>query len=196
MFPAYTWARWKSKRNLELLPPSLVFIKSLYALVQLAVPAKSCKSCCVPDHKLGWDGSAVWWGLHNTHTPYIWLKALLLIPHFHEHKINFLFFLLLWRTHPVAWHKQQSFSRQNTILWGVIQWSKIISGMVVHFPITQCHWKMQWVLAWTFLLLSNSHCTSCQLLTSAMIEILTHVKKQDSYRIFVNLYYFALWSFF
>lgn len=29
-----------------------------------------------------------------------------------------------------------------------------------------------------------------------MIEILTHVKKQDSYRIFVNLYYFALWSFF
>lgn len=102
MCPAYTWVRWKSKRNLELLPLSLVLIKSLYALVQLAVPAKSCKSCCVPDHKLGWDGSAVWWGLHNTHAAYIWLKALLLIPHFHEHKINFLFFLFLWRTHPVA----------------------------------------------------------------------------------------------
>lgn len=29
-----------------------------------------------------------------------------------------------------------------------------------------------------------------------MIEILTHVKKQDSYIIFVNLYYFALWSLF
>lgn len=90
--PAYTWARLKSKRNLELLPLSLVFIKSLYALVQLAVPAKSCKSCCVPGHKLGWDGSAVWWGLHNTHAAYIWLKALLLIPHFHEHKTHILFF--------------------------------------------------------------------------------------------------------
>ena len=90
--PAYTWARLKSKRDLELLPLSLVFIKSLYASVQLAVPAKSCKCCCVPGHKLGWDGSAVWWGLHNTRTAYIWLKALLLILHFHEHRIHILFF--------------------------------------------------------------------------------------------------------
>lgn len=90
--PAYTWARLKSKRNLELLPLSFVFVKSLYALVQLAVPAKSCKSCCVPGHKLGWDGSAVWWGLHNTHAVYIWLRALLLILHFCEHKIHILWF--------------------------------------------------------------------------------------------------------
>lgn len=138
MCPAYNSARWKRKRNFERLPLSLGFIKSLYALVQLAVPAKSCKSCCVPDHKLGWDGSAVWWGLHNTHAAYIWLKALLLIPHFYEHKINFLFFLLLWRTRPVARHKQESLSRQAKIPRGVMQWSKIISDMIVHFPITQC----------------------------------------------------------
>lgn len=89
--PAYTWDSLKSERNLEFKPLSLVFIKPLYALVQPAAPAKSCKSCYVPGHKLGWDGSAAWWGLHNTHAAYIWLKALLLI-HSREHKIHILFF--------------------------------------------------------------------------------------------------------
>lgn len=168
-------------------------------MVQLAVPAKSCKSCCVPDHKLGWDGSAVWWGLHNTRAAYIWLKALLLIPHFHEHK----------KLTSCSFH----FSKEHVLLHDTsrnlfLDWIKFLKMKCTEarsslkwlcippLPSASHHWKMKWVLAWMFLLLSNSHCTSCQLLTSVMIEILTHVKKQDSYRIFVNLYYFALWSFF
>lgn len=146
--PASTWARLKNKRNLEFLPFSLVFIKSLYTLVQLAVTAKSCKSCCVPGHKLGWDGSAVWWGLHNTHAAYIWLKALLLIPHFMNTKFISCSFSILWRTPPITCHKQKSLSRQYKIPRDVTQWSKIISEMglcISPLPNASHHWKMKWV---------------------------------------------------
>lgn len=148
--PAYTWASLKSKRNLELLPLSLGFIKLLYALVQLAVPAKSSKIFYVPGHKLGWDGSTVWWGLHNNHPAYTWLNALLLIPHFHKQNLHPVLFPLsaLKRIPPITCHKQKSLSRQYRIPQDVTQWSKIISEMrlcISPLPSASHHWKMKWV---------------------------------------------------